>query len=239
MYAPFDGPRRVARLPGPPYHFMTRVTEVSAPMGQFKAGVTLTAEYDVPRDAWYFAGNGQRTMPSCVLMEAALQPCGWLASYIGSALTASEDLLFRNLDGTGTVLGEVLPDAGTLRTTIKLLDVSRSAGIIIESFLVECFVGETAVYRMRTVFGFFPRQAFENQAGLPVSDEDRARVTAASAFCVDLRRRPARYFNDEPRLPSPMLCMLDRITMFAAQGRAQGARGGARGEGRGSGGVVL
>jgi 3-hydroxymyristoyl/3-hydroxydecanoyl-(acyl carrier protein) dehydratase/1-acyl-sn-glycerol-3-phosphate acyltransferase len=229
MYAPFDGPRRVARLPGPPYHFMTRVTEVSAPMGQFKAGVTLTAEYDVPRDAWYFAGNGQRTMPSCVLMEAALQPCGWLASYIGSALTASEDLLFRNLDGTGTVLGEVLPDAGTLRTTIKLLDVSRSAGIIIESFLVECFVGETAVYRMRTVFGFFPRQAFENQAGLPVSDEDRARVTAASAFCVDLRRRPARYFNDEPRLPSPMLCMLDRITMFAARGGRKGL-GAARGE---------
>ena len=229
MYAPFDGPRRVARLPGPPYHFMTRVTEVSAPMGQFKAGVTLTAEYDVPRDAWYFAGNGHPTMPSCVLMEAALQPCGWLASYIGSALTATEDLLFRNLDGTGTVLGEVLPDAGTLRTTIKLLDVSRSAGIIIESFLVECFVGDTAVYRMRTVFGFFPRAAFENQAGLPVSDEDRARVTAASEFRVDLKRRPARYFNHEPRLPSPMLCMLDRITMFAAQGGRKGL-GAARGE---------
>ena len=26
-------------------------------------------------------------MPYCVLLEAALQPCGWLASYVGSALT--------------------------------------------------------------------------------------------------------------------------------------------------------
>ena len=25
---PFDGPRHIARLPGPPYHFMSRVTRI-------------------------------------------------------------------------------------------------------------------------------------------------------------------------------------------------------------------
>jgi acyl transferase domain-containing protein/3-hydroxymyristoyl/3-hydroxydecanoyl-(acyl carrier protein) dehydratase/1-acyl-sn-glycerol-3-phosphate acyltransferase len=229
MYAPFDGPRAVARLPGPPYHFMSRITRTDAPMGAFRAGATIEAEYDVPEEAWYFGENGHPTMPFCVLMEAALQPCGWLASYIGSTLGTDVDLMFRNLDGTGTLLAEILPGAGTLRTRVKVTDVSRSAGMIIESFEVESFVGQDCVYRMKTVFGFFPKEAFENQVGLPVSAEDRARVEASSVFRVDLRERPTRYFEGAPRLPSPMLCMLDRITAWVSGGGKKGL-GYARGE---------
>ncbi len=72
-----------------------------------------------PHDAWYFAENGARTMPFCVLLEAALQPCGWLASYIGSALTTEDDLLFRNLDGTGTVLAEITPSPARCAPTSR------------------------------------------------------------------------------------------------------------------------
>ena len=43
-----------------------------------------------PTDAWYFDENGAATMPFCVLLEAALQPCGWLARYVGSALTTRD-----------------------------------------------------------------------------------------------------------------------------------------------------
>ncbi|MBC7171795.1 MAG: 3-hydroxyacyl-[acyl-carrier-protein] dehydratase FabA, partial [Polyangiaceae bacterium] len=83
MYSVFDGTRRVARLPGPPYHFMSRVTRVDGEVGRFAAGQTIEIEYDVPPDEWYFRENGARTMPFCVLLEAALQPCGWLASFVG------------------------------------------------------------------------------------------------------------------------------------------------------------
>ena len=110
IYTRFDGPARVARLPGPPYLFMSRVTEVDGPIGVMKPGASVTVEYDVPADAWYFGENGCRTMPFAVLLEAALQPCGWLSSYVGSALSVDEELGFRNLDGTGTLLGEVFPD---------------------------------------------------------------------------------------------------------------------------------
>ncbi|MBK5267046.1 MAG: 3-hydroxyacyl-[acyl-carrier-protein] dehydratase FabA, partial [Acidimicrobiia bacterium] len=103
MYARFDGPGRVPRLPGPPYHFLSRVTDVTGPIGGMEVGSTVDVEYDIPQDAWYFDDNGARSMPFAVLLEAALQPCGWLASYIGSALTVDSELAFRNLDGTGTV----------------------------------------------------------------------------------------------------------------------------------------
>ena len=222
FYKAFDGTRRVARLPGPPYHFMSRITHLDAPMGGMKSGSTIEVEYDLPSEQWYFEQNGNPTMPFCVLMEAALQPCGWLASYVGSALTSDTDLLFRNLDGTGTLFQEIFPAGGTLRTRVTLTSVSQTAGMIIQSFVVECFLDERRVYEMKTVFGFFPKEAFENQVGLPVTDEDRALLTAPSDRHVDLATRPARYCDGELRLPGEMLLMLDRVTGYWPEGGRAG-----------------
>lgn len=216
MYAPFDGVRKCARLPGPPYHFMSRVTHISSPLNQMKPGIEIDLEYDIPADRghWYYRENFADVMPFCVLLEAALQPCGWLASAVGSALTVEEDLLFRNLDGTGHLLVDILPGAGTLRTHVKLTGVSKSAGMIIESFEVLCTIDDTPVYELKTVFGFFPKAAFENQVGLPTTDAERAWLTADSDFTVDLTEGPARYCAGAPRLAAPMLLMLDRVSGY-------------------------
>src|SRR5262249_19369667 len=109
-YAGFDSHRHIPHLPGPPYHFMTRIMRADGPMGGMKVGSAVTADYDVPAGAWYFEQNGALTMPFAVIMEVALQPCGWLATYAGSVLSSEVDLHFRNLDGTGTVLREVPPE---------------------------------------------------------------------------------------------------------------------------------
>ena len=73
-------------------------------------------------------------MPFSVLLEIALQPCGWLAAYCGSALTSPEDLSFRNLGGKATQLRAVTPDSGTLTTNVKMTNVSKSAGMIIQHY---------------------------------------------------------------------------------------------------------
>jgi 3-hydroxymyristoyl/3-hydroxydecanoyl-(acyl carrier protein) dehydratase/1-acyl-sn-glycerol-3-phosphate acyltransferase len=222
MYACFDGPRRVARLPGPPYHFISRVVRIDGEMGACQAGASIEVEYDVPAEAWYFAENGHPVMPLCVLLEAALQPCGWLASFVGSALASDQDLAFRNLDGTGQALAEVRPGAGPLRTIATLESVSRSGGMILESFRVRCLLGETPVYQMQTGFGFFPAATFENQAGLPTTAEQSAELAPASDFLVDLTARPARYFQGSLRLAEPRLLMLDRVTACDPRGGRAG-----------------
>ena len=61
------------------------------------------------RDAWYFAADRQPAMPFAVLLEVALQPCGWLAAYMGSALTSPDDLHFRNLGGQAASFGPCDP----------------------------------------------------------------------------------------------------------------------------------
>ncbi len=218
-YARFDGPRGIPHLPGPPYHFMTRIVAAEGPLAGLQPGSGATADYDVPADVWYFEQNGAPTMPFCVLMETALQTCGWLATYVGSVLTSEVELRFRNLDGTGTVLREVPPGTAVLRSRVELRDVSRLGDMIIESFAATCTLlggpadGEVA-FEMETAFGFFPVQALASQVGLPASGEERARLAEPCEHGVDLRARPPRYCTGSARLPGPMLLMLDRITGY-------------------------
>jgi 3-hydroxymyristoyl/3-hydroxydecanoyl-(acyl carrier protein) dehydratase len=105
-------------------------------------------------------------MPFAVLLEAALQPCGWLAAYLGSALLSDSDLQFRNLDGQGTQLAEIRPDAGTLTTRARLTKTSQAGGMILQEFDIEVLRGTERVYVGQTGYGFFPAAALAAQVGL-------------------------------------------------------------------------
>ncbi len=208
------GERQMPRLPGPPYHFVTRVTAVEGERLSMRPGAEATMEYDVPPDAWYFDENGNRTMPWCILLEAALQPCGWLSVYVGCPMVASENVFFRNLDGAGKMIGEVFPDSGTVRTHTKVTSVSSLSGIILVSYKIECFVGDRLVCDLTAGFGYFPNIALDAAMGLPTTPEQRQRLIEPCSVAIDLTDRPERYCAGSLRLPGPMLLMIDRITGF-------------------------
>ena len=165
-YRIFDEGRVIARLPGPPYQFLDRVVEVSGDPWKMVAGPRSVAEYDVPPDAWYFEADRQDVMPFAVLLETALQPCGWLAAYIGSALTSDVDLSFRNLGGSAVQLEEVDRAIGTLVTEATLTKVSKSGGMIIQQYDFAMTAGGRPVYRGETTFGFFSKPSLANQVGI-------------------------------------------------------------------------
>ncbi|MFQ5411412.1 MAG: type I polyketide synthase, partial [Phycisphaerae bacterium] len=166
-YRVFDEERVIARLPGPPYQFIDRITRIeSAEAWELRPGAWIEAAYDVPSDAWYFRANRQASMPFAVLLEVGLQGCGWLAAYLGSALQSETDLSFRNLDGRGTLHEEVFSDAGTLTTRVRLTDVSEAAGMIIEHFDFTVMRAGRVVYEGQTVFGFFSKLALAQQVGI-------------------------------------------------------------------------
>jgi acyl transferase domain-containing protein/3-hydroxymyristoyl/3-hydroxydecanoyl-(acyl carrier protein) dehydratase len=165
-YRVFDADRVIARLPGPPYMFLDRITAVEGEPWVCRAGAACEAAYDVPADAWYFTDEGQPTMPFGVLLEVALQPCGWLAAYVGSALTSPVDLSFRNLGGQAVQHRVVGPDIGTLVTRARLTSVSHAAGMIIQEFTFDVTSGDGPVYTGTTTFGFFTKAALAQQVGL-------------------------------------------------------------------------
>jgi 3-hydroxymyristoyl/3-hydroxydecanoyl-(acyl carrier protein) dehydratase len=105
-------------------------------------------------------------MPFAVLLETALQPCGWLAAYVGSALTSEIDLSFRNLGGTATQFRQVTAESGTLSTTVKMTKVSNSGGMIIQHYDFDLRCEGEPVYVGNTYFGFFSKASLKHQIGI-------------------------------------------------------------------------
>jgi 3-hydroxymyristoyl/3-hydroxydecanoyl-(acyl carrier protein) dehydratase len=215
-YAKFDSHRRVARLPGPPFHFMSRVTELSGAPWEPRPGTGAVIEYDIPDAVWYIEENDHPVAPLAVVMEIALQASGWLAAYAGSALQHEKDLLFRNLGGRATITGELRP-GDTVTTRTRLTEVADDGRTIIEGFTTECLVGGLSVLELTTTFGFFPAEAFAEQIGIRHTSGERRREREASRA---VEPAPSR---------GPMLTMVRRITGYWPDGGVAGL-GRVRGE---------
>jgi len=206
-YAPFDRDRFIARLPRPPYLLMSRVVAVDAEPWVLRAGGSIRAEYDVPPDAWHFRENAQDAMAYAVLLEVALQPCGWFCAYMGAALTSESALHFRNLGGRAVQRRAVTAASGTLSVTVKATGVSKSGGMIIHNFDFVVSDSQGAVFEGDTYFGFFTPQSLANQLGVQEGRPyrpDRAEIARAERFALP----------DDPPFPRPMMRMIDRIDLI-------------------------
>jgi acyl transferase domain-containing protein/3-hydroxymyristoyl/3-hydroxydecanoyl-(acyl carrier protein) dehydratase len=226
-YEVFDEKRRIARLPGPPYQFMDRVVEVDHPKFVLQKGGWIEAHYDVPPNEWYFGANRQTSMAYCILLEAALQPCGWLAAYAGSALRSESDVKFRNLGGTATLFKEVFPDTGTIRMRVRMTDVNEAGGMIIENFAMQVYAGDDLIYDGTTYFGFFSAQALAKQVGVRDAAERTYLPNEAEwANSVASPIPVVHPFSPEDpvveaaplaNMPAKALLMMDRVDIFLPQ----------------------
>ncbi len=214
-YQIFDGDRFIARLPGPPYCFLDRIVDVKGTPWVVEAGAECTAEYWVPQDAWYFDAGGSGEMPFAVLLEIALQPCGWLAGYVGSALTEEVPLHFRNLGGQATLLRPITPETGLLTTRVKMTAADHGAGMWIQHFDLEVNDSQGPLYRGKTYFGFFPSEALAAQVGLP---------GAAPRNVPPREALKGKFYSLEQRSPGPSeeFRMLDEVELFVPDGGTAG-----------------
>jgi PfaB family protein len=214
-YRVFDGERVIARLPGPPYQFLDRIVAVEGAPFAMAPGASCGAEYAVPADAWYFAEARAPRMPYAVLLEIALQPCGWLAAYMGSALTSDVDLKFRNLGGEGVQRREVGPGSGPLTTRVRCTGVSSSGGMIIQHYDFAVRDARGPVYEGSTYFGFFAAEALAHQVGLREANPWRPPGEAAA------RGRALEYPRNAP-FPGDRLRMIDRVELHLPGGGPAG-----------------
>lgn len=233
-YRVFDAERVIARLPGPPFQFMDRVVEVTDDPFVLKPTNWITSEYDVPATAWYFAANRQPTMPFAVLLEAALQPCGWLAAYCGSALRSQTDMSFRNLGGKATLHREVHPGTGTLTVRVRMTKVNEAGGMIIQDYDMQVFDAQGCVYEGVTSFGFFSKAALAQQIGIRDAKSRRFvpdAVALADAKSFEIEKRapwePEQSEGTAAGLeglvqPARSFLMLDRIEALALTGGPAG-----------------
>jgi 3-hydroxymyristoyl/3-hydroxydecanoyl-(acyl carrier protein) dehydratase len=214
-YRAFDEGRFIARLPGPPFNFLHRIVDIQARPWKMLAGGSAQAQYDVPQDAWYFAADRSDLMPYAVLLEIGLQSCGWLAAYMGSALVSDDDLCFRNLGGKAGPVTPVRRDAGTLTTLVKVTQVARIAGMIIQDYEFAIRSAQGPVYEGTTSFGFFTPAALRQQVG--IRDAQLYEPSAAE-------RAPGKTFDypRTPPFPDDKMRMVDRIDLCVRDGGPAG-----------------
>ncbi len=229
-YAIYDH-RRAPRNPNGDLQLISRVISLDGQRGEIVPGAHLVAEYDVPANPWFCRNNSYPTTPYSVLMEIALQPCGFLTSALGTTLTDPEqDFYFRNLDGSGHLLREVDIRGRRITARASLTSSNAISGIIIQKFDFALALDGADFYVGDAAFGYFSAPVLANQTGL---DGGRAKPAwhesagAAGGVQIDLRGDESPLFCARPgriheRLAGGQLGLLDRALVIP-QGGQHGA----------------
>jgi PfaB family protein len=227
-YKSFDKGRFIARLPRPPYLLIDRIITAEPQPWKLKPGGWIEAEVDIDPSAWYFRSDRTPAAPISILLEIALQPCGWLAAYMGSALRSRGDLRFRNLGGRAKLYGEVLTDTGTLTTRARLTNASEAADMIIEHFDFEVYRQKQKIYTGNTYFGFFTQDALAQQEGIrdaakqaysPTPEETQNRLSHEFVDIAPLHPEdPTSDTAPALAMPARAIRMIDRIEAYIPDG---------------------
>ncbi|MEK7654934.1 MAG: hypothetical protein AAB323_01580 [Pseudomonadota bacterium] len=101
-----------------------------------------------------------------LILEAALQPCGWLSHHMGCLDSFDDDTYFRNLNGELTLSAPYTADAEIV-FDVKLLRTAKLGGKMIVNFSVEGRQNDQHILTMQTAFGYFSKQSLEKQGGFP------------------------------------------------------------------------
>ena len=148
----------------------------------------------------------------------------------GVGLRARQELYFRNLDGKCTVLADITPHTGTLRTKVRLVRASTVGETTIMFFEMSCVAGTQLIARSETSFGFFTKAALGQQVGVAVHDDERARLqrlTAAAAAAAAVEDGDGVVKNgvvtDGVVTTVPMLQMSDRVLEYSTDSGRHGA----------------
>jgi len=167
-YAPFDARPFVQRNPCLDLKLLTRVQEVSGEPRNFSKPASLIAEFDVNEMNWYFSDETSiAPLPACVLLEIALQPCGFLGAWMGSIFEFSDDdLHFRLVEGHAKLLERPELRDRKILTKVQLDRMTRFDGQVIEHFTYQLSTDLSPDHPFLegvALFGYFPEWALERQ----------------------------------------------------------------------------
>ncbi|MDR2443722.1 MAG: hypothetical protein LBE31_09430 [Deltaproteobacteria bacterium] len=211
LYARFDSGDFVARLPREPYDFIDEATIRKGRLGTVAPGTQVEALYrpsDHPQSrAWLLgeAGGAPPVLPYAALNEIALQPCGFLAAFMGSALAFQGPMHFRNLGGEAVVRAHPGVITGPLQTRATLTKASVLGSMTIQHYQFSCYYGHRPVYEGQTHFGFHTPESLERQGGLKANPALLKALTSPTASGSSIP------YPEGPAWPSDFWRMLDTV----------------------------
>lgn len=214
--------RRIPRIPNGDLKMMSRVVAIEGKSASdLRTPARIVVEYDVPFDAWYLRDCGSSEMPYSLLMEIALQPCGFLSAYLNTySLVPHEDFYFRNLDGSAKVVNSLDVRGKTLTTSAQMLTSVASGGTVIQKFAFSVSCSEVQIYQGESTFGYFSTETMANQVGLDGGKSSQPWIRSqgnSSVQVFDLRRwRTSAALH----LPAGRFGLLENVSISPGGGKS-------------------
>lgn len=226
--------RHCVRIPNQDFCLISRVLNLEGQRHNFKENSSLTTEYDVEQNTWFYQDNSSPYLPYCTYIEIAGQPCIFLGVYLGTTLLfPEEDLYFRNLDGWSKIIKDIDVKGKVITDKVRLISSTAIKGAILQKFEFQLSCDREVFYQGEMVFGYFSHQVLANQVGLdsgqivrPWHEENQ--ITYLAKINLDLNDTliHQKFYRSQPNQPyyhlaSNKLDFLDEVLIIELGGNNQ------------------
>jgi 3-hydroxymyristoyl/3-hydroxydecanoyl-(acyl carrier protein) dehydratase len=155
-----------ARLPLPPFLFVTRVTHLDALKGEMKSPASLTFEYDIPKEGLFVYDDRLLEIAAAEASHAVIL----LLSYMGCDFWHKGDICFRVLASTFTFSQEIPIPPGpgkTLEGVITIRTMAKMGATRLVSYDYQCRIDGIDYLTCSAKGGFFSRRELDTMLLLP------------------------------------------------------------------------
>jgi 3-hydroxymyristoyl/3-hydroxydecanoyl-(acyl carrier protein) dehydratase len=181
-YADLDLLTKRARIPLPPFLFVSRVIGIDAEFGQFRPS-SIDMEYDITEEC--VMRLSQSTI-SYVLLTEASHIAIFLLAYIGIDLVYGRDISYRILNAQESLHSDFPVLGDTLRSRLEFLDFAKSGSMTLVKSRFTTYNRDELVMTMELLGGFFTDNDLRDTKG--ILDVNTAKLIPQKP--VPLRRKP-------------------------------------------------
>ena len=148
-----------ARMPLPPFLFVSRIVDIDAEYGELNPSASIAAEYDFDTDCVFSIGDGN--ISNNVAIEASHIGI-FLMGYMGLDTIFNGTLSFRALDNAQTYYnGKPFRAGDTMKTVFKINRFAQNGSTTIMFYTYETYNGDELVSISEASGGFFTKAELE------------------------------------------------------------------------------
>lgn len=152
-----------ARMPMPPFLFVSRIVSIDAEFGKLRPS-SIVAEYDLDESCVFRTGN---TQISPLIGSEASHIAIFLIAYMGLDAISKGTLSYRALDSSQISYSERPFRIGdTMRTVLKINKFMQNGSTILLFFSFETYNGEELIAITEATGGFFTKEELTSNKGI-------------------------------------------------------------------------
>ncbi|MDR2519896.1 MAG: hypothetical protein LBC69_02400 [Eubacteriaceae bacterium] len=161
QYETVDSYKIRARMPLPPFLFVSRITAIDAEFGELKPA-SIEFEYDITEESLF----AEQSNVSYILLTESAQIGIFLVAYMGIDEISGGTLRFRIVDTNATLHSDIPEIGQTFRGVYKITSFLKSGGSTLVISTYNVYVDDRLVLTLNGIGGFFTEKDLSAGRGI-------------------------------------------------------------------------